>query len=381
MSRSSIFITVFPIILIALIMELYHLWGWLSREGWIQYFLMFEVYILLFITLLYIRSIIRLKNIWVNLITVLLIPIFYYLFSSEESSVSALVNSLWYINLLISTIASAWLVVLIFGSSWSIKEISKQSFSRNRVIVFSLILIASALITYFIKNSQLAEGLLAKIWEVDKLRTIWFMLEPFAVLAFSLISIYLYLIKRTLAELKQEYALIGILVTSLIFEYLINGFGLVAFRTVVYFLGLYCFINLLESQSRMNRLLVSVFMILVALHLFYYSGSPTFFTLTSFPQFLHTALIESIKIFIAAYIFIMGWSNAREYKGEFRLIMVLVTLVAYTYTTQSLGYSVHFYDIVAITAMLKLTALYLILLYGFYYFRPTVSTSSEPHTP
>jgi len=90
---------------------------------------------------------------------------------------------------------------------------------------------------------------------------------------------------------------------------------------------------------------------------------------SGFISFLHNAIVESIKMFLAIYIFVLGWNNVRVEKYEFRLIMILVSIVAYTYTTQSQGIGVQFYDIVAITAMLKINAFFLIFLYGFYYFK------------
>ena len=50
MSKSSGLIIGFPLVLLALIMQVYSLWGWLARDGWIQYFLMAEVYLLIFIS-------------------------------------------------------------------------------------------------------------------------------------------------------------------------------------------------------------------------------------------------------------------------------------------------------------------------------------------
>ena len=376
MSRSSTVITILPFLLIALIMQVYNLWGWLSRDGWIQYFIMAEVYVLVLITLLYLRSIYALKNMWVNLVTLALVFIFYFIFSSEKSAVSGVVNSLWYINILISVIASAWLVVLIFGFAWSLRELIKQKVEVRTVLAVLGLTALSVLMTYLIKTSQLPDGVIEEIWASDKLRTIWFLLEPFIVLAFSSISIYFFLMKKTVSELKKEYFLMGLLVFSVGFEYLINGVGLVTLRTVLYFVGLYCFFSLVKSNKKTNMFLISTFLVLVSLHLNYYSASPAFFTLNAFPLFLHNSIIESIKMFIAIFIFIMGWSSVKENKFEFRLIMILVTIVAYTYTTQSRGIGVQFYDIVAITAMLKLTALYMVFVYGFYYFRQSKKINS-----
>ena len=369
MSRSSTVIMILPFLLIALIMQVYNLWGWLSRDGWIQYFIMAEVYVLFLITLLYIRSIYELQNLWVKMVTFVLIPAFYLIFSNEESAVSGIVNSLWYINILISVIASTWLVVLVFGFSWSFRELIKQKVKLKTIVVIFGLIVFSTLITYLIKTLQLPTGVLEQIWSSDKLRTIWFLLEPLIVLSFSLMSSYFYFRNKTVAELKKEYLLMGLLVFTLAFEYFINGFSLVSLRTLVYFVGLYCFFSLVQREQKTNMFLISIFPILVALHLHYYSASPAFFTLNAFPAFLHNSIIESIKMFIAIYIFIMGWNSVKENRFEFRLIMILVTIVAYTYTTQSRGIGVQFYDIVAITAMLKLTALYLVFVYGFYYFR------------
>lgn len=369
MSKSSALVSTLPLLLLALVMQVYHLWGWLSRDGWIQYFLMLEVYLVLFITLLYLRSIIRSKDRWVKGLSLLLVPAFYLLFSSEGHSVNALANSLWYINLLISMIASAWTVVFIFGIIWSIREIFRQEVPKKTFIIYAVFIFLSAVMTYFIKLTQLPEALILKIWDADKLRTIWFMLEPVIVLSFSSLSIYFYLAKKTVDELKKEYVFIALLVLSMGFEYFINGFSLVTLRTVIYFLGLYSFINLIQNRALVNYVLISVFIILVALHLYHYSSAPHFFALREFIAFFHNALIESIKIFIAIYIFIMGWSHVKTNVLEFRMIMVFVTMIAYTYTTQSQGAGVNFYDILAITAMLKLTAAFLIIVYGFYYFR------------
>ena len=374
MSRSSTLITILPFLLIALIMQVYNLWGWLSRDGWIQYFIMAEVYVLVFITLLYLRSIYELKNLWVTIVTLSLVPTFYFIFSSEESAISGVVNSLWYINILISVIASAWLVVLIFGLVWSFRELIKQKVEVRTVLAVLGLIALSTLMTYLIKTAQLPDGVIEKIWSSDKVRTVWFLLEPLIVLSFSSISIYFYLMKKTVSELKKEYLLMGLFIASVGFEYLINGFGLVTLRTVLYFIGLYCFFSLVKSEKKTNVFLIFTFLVLVGLHLNYYSASPAFFTLKAFPLFLHNSIIESIKMFIAIYIFIMGWSSVKENKFEFRLIMILVTIVAYTYTTQSRGIGVQFYDIVAITAMLKLTALYMVFVYGFYYFRQVKTT-------
>ena len=374
MSRSSTLITILPFLLIALIMQVYNLWGWLSRDGWIQYFIMAEVYVLVFITLLYLRSIYELKNLWVTIVTLSLVPTFYFIFSSEESAISGVVNSLWYINILISVIASAWLVVLIFGLVWSFRELIKQKVEVRTVLAVLGLIALSTLVTYLIKTAQLPDGVIEKIWSSDKVRTVWFLLEPLIVLSFSSISIYFYLMKKTVSELKKEYLLMGLFIASVGFEYLINGFGLVTLRTVLYFIGLYCFFSLVKSEKKTNVFLIFTFLVLVGLHLNYYSASPAFFTLKAFPLFLHNSIIESIKMFIAIYIFIMGWSSVKENKFEFRLIMILVTIVAYTYTTQSRGIGVQFYDIVAITAMLKLTALYMVFVYGFYYFRQVKTT-------
>jgi len=376
MSRSSTIIMILPFLLIALIMQVYNLWGWLSRDGWIQYFIMAEVYVLVFITLLYLRSIYELKNLGVNLLTLVLTVFFYFIFSADNSTVSGMVNSLWYINILISVMTSAWLVVLIFGLAWSFRELLKQKVEIRTVFAVLGLIALSALVTYLIKKMQLPEGVIAHIWASDKLRTIWFFLEPVIVLSFSSVSIYFYLMKKTFVELKKEYVLMTLLVFSLAFEYLINGFSLVALRTVLYFVGLYCFFSLVKSDKKSNFFSIFVFLILIALHLNYYSASPAFFTLNSFPAFLHNSIIESIKMFIAIFIFILGWNSVNENKFEFRLIMVLVSIVAYTYTTQSQGMGVQFYDIVAITAMLKLIALYMAFVYGFYYFRQNKKINS-----
>ncbi len=374
MSRSSTVITILPFLLISLIMQVYHLWGWLSREGWIQYFIMAEVYILLFISFLYLRSIYRLHNRWVSLLTLVIVSLFYFIFSNEQSGVSGMLNSLWYINILISVIASAWLVVLIFGFSWSFTELIKQNIQLKSMLVVLGLIALSTLITYLIKTMQLPDGVLERIWDSDKLRTLWFLIEPLIVLSFSMISIYFYLMKKTGAALKKEYVLMLLLIVSLVFEYFINGFSLVTLRTVLYFVGLYCFFMLVKNERENNLFLSSIFLVLISLHLYYYSASPAFFTLKAFPLFLHNSMIESIKIFIAIFIFILGWKSVKENRFEFRLIMILVIIVAYTYTTQSRGIGVQFYDIVAITAMLKLTALYLVFVYGFYYFRPIKPT-------
>jgi len=376
MSKSTGLIIGLPFILIALIMQVYSLWGWFSRDGWIQYFLMAEVYILMFITLLYLRSIFYLKNSFVSAVTLLLVPLFYFTFTTEENGLGAMVNSLWYINIIISIIASAWVVVLGFGLFWSGRELTRQKIEMKSIIAFVLLISFSILITYFIKTSQLTEELLIKLWETDKLRTSWFLLEPVLVLSFSLISIYLYLIKKSITELKHEYIFMALVIVSSVFEYMINGFSLVTARTIVYFLGLYSFINLIKNKNSMNYFLISIFVILVALHLNYYSAAPNFFLINNFIPFLHNALIESIKLFIVIYIFIVGWNSVSENRFEFRLIMILVPIIAYTYTTQAQGYSIELYDIGAITAMLKLTALFMMTLYGFYFFRDNKKTST-----
>ncbi|MDF1880780.1 hypothetical protein JHD50_05585 [Sulfurimonas sp. MAG313] len=375
MSKSLVSVIIIPFVLLALIMQVHNLWGWLMREGWIQYLMMAEVYALFLITMFYLRFIVNLKNTWVNFLTIFLIPSFYFIFSNGENSVGSIVNSLWYINILISVMASTWMSVFVFGVFWLLKKLMRYKVQKEKVLAFGLLVLLSVAGTYLIKMSQLPEDALVTLWNADKLRTIWFMLEPIIVLCFSFISIYLYILKIGMQGLKQEYVLMVLVLISFSFEYMINGFGLVSARTVVYFVGIYCFIRILENRTLAHYFLVSAFIILVSSHLGFYSAAPHFFEKMVFVSFLHNALIESIKMFIALYVFILGWSSVKIYKSEFRLIMVLVSLIAYTYTTQSQSGGVHFYDIVAITAMLKLTSLYMIVLYGFYYFNDKTSES------
>jgi len=376
MSKSSGLILGLPLILLALVMQVYSLWGWLSRDGWIQYFLMAEVYLLILISFLYIRSIYRLNNHYISGITLLLIPVFYFIFRTQEGGIGGMLNSLWYINILISVIASAWVIVFIFGLFFLLRELSRQNLQKKTLLVVTFLSFLSLVLTYFIIKGQIPATLLAQIWKADKLRTIWFVLEPMLVLSFSFISIYFYFLGKSLEKLKTEYIFIALAILSLGFEYTINGFGLVSLRSTFYFLGLYSFINLIKNKDLVNYFLISIFIILVFLHLNYYSAAPDFFTMKIFIPLFHNALIESMKVFLVIYIFIVGWNSVKEHKKEFRTIMILVPLIAYTYTTQSGGNGVHFYDIMAITAMLKFTAAFMIILYGFYYFRKSASVES-----
>ena len=376
MSKSSGLIIGFPLVLLALIMQVYSLWGWLARDGWIQYFLMAEVYLLIFISFLYLRSIYRLKNIFISATSLLLIPSFYFVFSQQESTLGSMSNSLWYINILISVIGMAWFIVLSSGSFFLIRELLRQKLEGKMLIVCTLLLALSALLTYFIIKGQIPDSVMAQIWKVDKLRTLWYVFEPILVLSFSLISIYLYLGSKSFQEMKKAYTLIGLFIVFIGFEYMINGLGLVSLRSVLYFLGFYSFIKLIKNQDLVNYFLISIFIILVFVHLNYYSIAPDFMSWKVFIPFLHNALIESIKLFLVIYIFIRGWSSVQIYKTEFRLLMILIPLIAYTYTTQSQGNGVHFYDIIAITAMLKSTAAFMIILYSFYYFRDNTKITS-----
>lgn len=374
MSKSSGIIIGLPLLLVVLIMQVYSLWGWLARDGWVQYFLMVEVYLLVLISFLYLRSIYRLNNLFTSAVTLLLIPAFYFIFRTQEGGVGGMLNSLWYINILISVIASAWIIVLGFGAFFLLRKLSRQDLDKKMLLAFGSLISLSALMTYFIITGQLRDGLLAQIWEADKLRTIWFIFEPMLVLSFSFISIYFYLVGKNLEKLKTEYVFIALFFISLGFEYTINGFGLVSLRSAFYFLGLYSFINLIKNRDLVNYLLISIFIILVALHLDYYSAAPDFLTLNVFVPLFHNALIESMKLFLVIYIFMRGWNSVKDSKLEFRAIMLLIPIIAYTYTTQSQGNGVHFYDIMAITAMLKFTAAFMIILYSFYYFRENSNT-------
>ena len=369
MSKSSGIIIGLPLLLLALLLQVYSLWGWLARDGWIQYFLMAEVYLLIVISFLYLRSIYRMNNLLVGSITLLLVPTFYFIFRTQEEGVGAMLNSLWYINILISVIASAWVVVFCVGSFFLLRELPKQKLQKKTFMVMGALLFISTLMTYFIVKSQIPHDMLVAIWKVDTLRTLWFVLEPMLVLFFSLGSIYFYLVGKNVEKLKKEYTFIGLLVLSIGFEYLINGIGLVSLRSILYFLGLYSFINLVQNKNLVNYFLVSIFIILVVLHLNHYSSAPNFLSLKIFIPLLHNALIESMKLFLVVYIFIMGWNHVKDNKVEFRSIMLLIPLIAYTYTTQSGGNGVHLYDIVAITAMLKLTVAFLIIVYSFYFLR------------
>jgi len=369
LSKSNGLIIGLPLVLLLMVMQVYNLWGWLARDGWIQYLMMAEVYLFILVSFLYLRAIYRLSNLWINLLTLGLIPLFYLGFSGQNIASSSI--PLWYINIIISIIASAWLIVVVLGTSWTFRELFKLRANLKEVLISLVLLLMSAVFTYFIKISQLGNGVLGQLWELDKLRTGWFVFEPFLVLSFSLFSIYFYFKKVGLSNFKKEYFFIGIFLVSLGFEYIINGFSLVSLRTVIYFLGIYSFINIKDTKLNTNYLYAGIFIGLVALHLSFYSAAEAFFTLSGFTNFLHAALIESIKMLIALYIFILGWMNVKEYKSEFRFIMVFITIIAYTYTTQSKGNGADFYDMVAITAMMKLTALFLIILYSFYFFRRT----------
>ncbi|PHR56359.1 MAG: hypothetical protein COA44_08355 [Arcobacter sp.] len=374
MSKSSGIIIGLPFLLLVLIMQVYGLWGWLSREGFIQYFLMGEVYLLLVISFLYLRSIYDLKNLGASILTLLLIPSFYLLFSTQEGGLGGMLNSLWYINILISLIASAWLVVFSFGLYFLVGVMLKKQWQLKMFLVFALLICLSALMSYFIVNSHIPDAVILQIWKADKLRTLWFFFEPVLVLSFSLITIFLYLKDKNLTALKKQYAFIALVILSFGFEYMINGLGLVSLRSVLYFLGLYSFMQILKNEDRMNYFLIFLLVALVFLHLNHYSGAPNFYTIDIFIPFFHNALIESTKLFLVIYIFMTGWQSVKSKKLEFRLIMLLIPIIAYTYTTQSGGNGVQFYDIVAITAMLKLTAAFMIILYSFYYFRKDPKT-------
>jgi len=369
MSKSSGIIIGLPLVLLVLIMQVYGLWEWLGREGWIQYFLMAEVYLLVLISFLYLRSIYRLNNPYISAFTLLLVPAFYFMFKTQEAAIGGAINSLWYINILISVIASAWVIVVSFGSFFLLRELSRKNLEMKMLLAFSALASLSALMTYFIIKGQIPQSLLSQIWEADKLRTIWLILEPMLVLSFSLISIYFYLLGKSLDKLKKEYMFMGLTLVALGFEYSINGFGWVSLRSVIYFLGLYSFINLIKNKDLVNYFLISFFIILVSLHLYNYAGEAEFFSFNIFLPLLHNALIESMKLFLVFYIFIVGWNSVKDSRLEFRSIMLLIPIIAYTYTTQSEGNGVHFYDIIAITAMLKFTAAFMIILYSFYYFR------------